>query len=201
MEMFAQEKGLLWQSKGRLACSDSQQLRVDKYSTISYCCNRYSVVDKLVGSFVDVKIFSHKIEVYYQNNLVASHVRDYCKHQWIIDIEHYLDTLRKKPGALDGSVALTSNPFLKKLYLQFYTTAPRDFIDLLHYCYQNKVSAETLETTVSRLVSLCTQEITTEKLTALLGNKPMEMAKPIAVNSQTVFLAQQQLKQITALMN
>ena len=201
MEMFAKEKELLWQSKGRLACSDSVQLRVDKYATISYCCNRYSVADKLVGSFVDVKIFSHKIEVYYQNKLVASHLRDYGKHQWIIDIEHYLDTLRKKPGALHGSVALTSSPYLKKLYQQFYTNAPRDFIDLLHYCRQNKISAENLETTVSRLVELCTKGVTTEKLTALLGNKPMEAAKPIAVDNQTVYLAQQQLKQITALMN
>lgn len=201
MEMFADEKELLWQSNGSLACCDSQQLRVDKYATISYCCNRYSIPDKLVGCFVDVKVFSHKIEVYYQNSLVAAHQRDYGKHQWIIDIEHYLDTFRKKPGALSGSVALTSSLYLKKLYLQFYANAPRDFIDLLHYCYQNKVSAESLETTVSRLVSLCTQEITTEKLTALLGNKPVEGVKPIAKNNQTVYLAQQQLKQITALMN
>jgi len=201
MEMFACEKGLLWPSKGPLACSDSEQFRVDKYATISYCTNRYSVTDKLVGCFVDVKIFSHKIEVYYQNTLVASHQRDYGKHQWIISIEHYLDTLRQKPGALKGSVALTSSPYLKKLYLQFYTTTPRDFIDLLHYCGQNKVSAESLEATVFRLVSLCPQEVTTEKLTALLGNKPGKEATPIAVNSRTVYLAQEQLKQITALMN
>lgn len=201
LEMFAKEKELLWQSKGQLACSDSEQLRVDKYATISYSTNRYSVSDKLVGCFVDIKIFSNKIEVYYQNNLIASHQRDYGKHQWIIDIEHYLDTFKKKPGALCGSVALTSNPYLKKLYQQFYTNAPRDFIDLLHYCRQNKVSAESLETTVSRLVSLCTQEITTEKLTALLGNKPIGEAKPIAGDNQTVYLAQKQLKQITELMN
>jgi transposase len=199
--MFADEKELLWQSNEPLACSGSEQLRVDKYATISYCCNRYSVQDKLVGCFVDVKVFSHKIEVYFENSLVASHQRNYGRHQWIIAIEHYLGTFRKKPGALNGSVALTSSPYLKELYLQFYTNAPRDFIDLLHYCEQNKVSTESLETTVSRLVNFCTQEITTEKLTALLGNKPMEVAKPVAVNNQTVYLAQQQLKQITALIN
>jgi len=54
---------------------------------------------------------------------------------------------------------------------------------------------------VSRLVGLCTQSITTEKLTALLGNKPREEVKLVAVNNQTAYMAQEQLKQITALMN
>ena len=201
LEMFADEKKLLWQYTGPLACSDSVQLRVDKYATISYCTNRYSVSDKLVGCFVDVKIFSNTIEAYNQNKLVGSHQRDYGKHQWVISIEHYLDTLRQKPGALDGSVALTCSPYLKKLYLQFYTDTPRDFIDLLHYCCQNKISAENLEATVSRLVGLCTQSITTEKLTALLGNKPREDTKLIVADNQTVHQAQKQLQQITALMN
>ena len=201
MEMFADEKKLLWQHTDPLACSGSEQLRVDKYATISYCTNRYSVSDKLVGCFVDVKVFSHKLEVYFENKLVASHQRDYGKHQWIISIEHYLDTLRQKPGALNGSVALTCSPYLKKLYQQFYLSTPRDFIDLLHYCRQNKISEENLEATVTRLVGLCTQSVTTEKLTALLGNKPREEGKPVAVNNQTAYLAQKQLKQITALMN
>ena len=201
MDMFADEKGLLWPCTGPLACSDSEQLRVDKYATVSYCTNRYSVSEKLVGCFIDVKIFSNTVEAYYENKQVASHQRDYGKHQWVISIEHYLDTLRQKPGALDGSVALKCSPYLKKLYLQFYADAPRDFIDLLHYCRQNKVSAENLEATVSRLVGLCTQSVTTEKLMALLGNKPREDVKPIASDNQTVYLAQQQLKQITELMN
>ena len=200
MEMFADEKGLLWQHAGSLACSDSAQLRVDKYATISHLTNRYSVSEKLVGCFVDVKIFSNTIEAYFENNPVGSHQRDYGKHQWVIDIEHYLDTLQQKPGALNGSVALTCRPYLKQLYQQYYTNAPRNFIDLLHYCHEHKISEENLEATVSRLVGLCTQSITTEKLMALLGNKPREDAKPVAVNNQTANLAKEQLKQVTALL-
>jgi transposase len=200
IEMFAEEKGLLWKHTGALACSDSQQLRVDKYATISYCTNRYSVSEKMVGCFVDVKIFSNTIDVYFENKQVASHQRDYGKHQWVIDIEHYLDTLRQKPGALDGSVALTCRPYLKQLYQKFYLDAPRDFIDLLHYCRQHKISEENLEATVSRLVNLCAHSINTEKLTALLGNKPREGAKPVALNNHTAYMAQEQLKQVTALL-
>lgn len=200
MEMFADEKDLLWQYNQPLACSDSEQLRVDKYATVSYCTNRYSVSEKLVGRFVDVKIFSNTIEAYFENKPVGSHQRDYGKHQWIISIEHYLDTLRQKPGALKESVALTCRPYLKQLYQQFYTNTPRDFIDLLHYCREHKISEENLGATVSRLIGLYPQSITTEKLTALLGNKPREDAKPVAINNQTAYLAQEQLKQVTALL-
>ena len=199
MEMFADEKGLLWQYTGALACSDSAQLRVDKYATISHLTNRYSVSEKLVGCFVDVKIFSNTIEAYFENKTVGSHQRDYGKHQWIIDIEHYLNTLRQKPGALKASVALTCRPYLKQLYQQYYTNAPRDFIDLLHYCREHKISEENLEATVLRL-NLFTQSITTEKLTAILGNKPREDVKPVPVDNQTAYLAKEQLKEVAALL-
>jgi hypothetical protein len=200
VDMLADEQGAFWQFSEPLACSDSVQLRVDKYATISYCTNRYSVSEKLVGCFVDLKIFSNSIEAYFENQHVGSHKRDYGKHQWVISIEHYLDTLRKKPGALNGSVALTSRPYLNQLYLQYYTNAPREFIDLLHYCRQHNVSDDTLQSNVARLVNLCGQSITTEKLTALLGNKPEVDAKPVTANNQTVYLAQKQLKQVTALL-
>jgi transposase len=200
-DLFWEEKGHLWQFAYPLACSDTGQLRVDKYATISYGTNRYSVPDNLVGSFVDVQVYSHQIEVYHENRRVAIHQRNYGKHQWVIFMEHYLDTFRRKPGALDGSVALTCSPFLKTLYQQSYTNVPRDFIDLLLYCRAHKISEENLEPTVSRLVGLCDQNITTEKLTALLGNKPSEGGFTIAVNNETAHLAQQQLLQITELMN
>jgi hypothetical protein len=199
-EMFAEEKDVLSQYIGALSCSETEQLRVDKYATISYGTNRYSVSEKLVGSFVDVNIFSNSIEAYFENTQVALHQRYYGKHKWIISIEHYLDTFRQKPGALNGSVALACNPYLKKLYHQFYLNAPRDFIELLHYCRQNKISEEALEASVFRLVSHCSQSITTEKLTAILGNKFAEVAKPVSINNQTAYLAQEQLKQVTALL-
>jgi transposase/predicted transcriptional regulator len=201
MELFSEERKALWPFRGDLACSDSVQLRVDKYATVSYCTNRYSVSEKLVGCFVDVNIFSNKIVIFHQNNSIASHHRDFGKHQWIISIEHYLDTLRQKPGALNGSVALESSPYLKALYRGYYTQSPRDFIDLLHYCRENKISAEKLEDTVYRLVNQSPQSVTTEKLTAILGNKPRENVRMDTESSQTAYLSKKQLQLVTKLLN
>ena len=138
-ELFMEEKEYLQPQQEELACSEYTQLRVDKYATVSYGTNRYSVSEKLVGAFVDVKIYSSKLEFYYNNRLIASHQRVYGKHQWIITLEHYLETFKRKPGALSGSEALVSRGELKKIYDNWFSDVPRDFIELLHYCHQNKI--------------------------------------------------------------
>lgn len=201
LEMFAAEKKELWQAPGPLACSEAAQLRADKYATVSYRCNRYSVPDNLVGYFVDAKVFSHKIEFYHENSLVASHSRDYGKQQWIISIEHYLGTFAKKPGALKGSVALARSSYLKQLYQQFYLNRPRDFIDLLHYCQRYRVSGEKLETAVSRITSTCTKGVDTEKITAVLGNKTVSQQALHHEATETMDMAKKQLQQVAALFN
>ena len=169
--MFAKEKEHLLEHTEALAFSDHEQLRVDKYATVSYRTNRYSVSDKLVGKFVDVKIYSSKIEFFYNNQFIATHQRVYGKHQWIITIEHYLDTFKRKPGALPGSLALASRGHLKGIYDKWFTAAPRDFIELLHYCHRNHVEDIHLAATVKRLINNGKGNVTSEKLIALLGNK------------------------------
>ena len=37
---------------------------------------------------------------------VACHERSYSRQQKVLDLEHYLDVLRHKPGALAGSTPL-----------------------------------------------------------------------------------------------
>ena len=199
-EMFLEEKAVMHVVASALSCSDLVQLRVDKYATFSYCTNRYSVPDNLVGYFVDAKIFSHKIEVYYDNKLLASHVRSYSKHQWNISIEHYLETFKRKPGALSGSMALVSSNYLKQLYEEYFKGVPQDFIDLLHYCYQHQIEDEKLEATVYRLMGSCSQNITTEKIKALLGNKPV-YTPSISANTQTTEMAKEQLMEAASLLN
>lgn len=171
-EMFAQEKEHLIEHTGTLAFSDYEQLRVDKYATISYRTNRYSVSDKLVGRFVDVKIYSSKLEVFYDNRFIAGHERVYGKHQWVISIEHYIDTFKRKPGALPGSLALASRKQLKKIYDTWFTDASRDFIELLHYCHRNHIEDIHLARTVEWLTNNGRDNVTSEKLISLLGNKP-----------------------------
>jgi len=199
-EMFTEEKQYLMEQQEELACSEHVQLRVDKYATVSYRTNRYSVSDKLVGEFVDVKIYSSKLEFYYGNLQVATHKRVYGKHQWIISIEHYLDTFTRKPGALSGSQALASRSELKRIYDNWFTATPRDFIELLHYCYQNKIDDYALTEAVSKLTLHSGAKVTSEKLIALLGNKVCHEPHSRFTQSQTSLLSKQHLLQTAQLM-
>ncbi len=199
-EMFVEEKAVLGRLPlSPLVCSEQIQLRVDKYATISYRTNRYSVPDHLVGRFVDVNILSHQLEVYYGNKKVAGHKRSFQKHHWIVDIEHYLSTFKQKPGALSESLALASNVYLKELYLQYFHTEPRNFIELLEYCRNNKVSNEKLEESINRLLVKGNRGINTEKLRALLGNKKTPDRATSEDNISKI--SKQQLSVLTGLMH
>jgi transposase len=182
----------------RALCCEQVQLRVDKYATISYRTNCYSVPDNLVGEFVDVSIHSRELHVFYRNNRVAFHSRGFGKHQWMVDVEHYLSTFRRKPGALASSVALVSNIYLKTLYRDYFHDAPRSFIDFLNYCRERKVSGEKLEESVKRLLSTGNGLLTTEKLQALLGNETP--AREQSVDDRISQLSRQHLSELTALM-
>lgn len=58
------------------------------------------------GTEVMVKTYSAYVEIWSQGKCVARHERCYRKRQQVLDLEHYLDVLERKPGAMAGSMAL-----------------------------------------------------------------------------------------------
>lgn len=199
-EMFQEEKSaLVMLPASGMVCCEELQLRVDKYATVCYRTSRYSVPDHLVGKFADVSVESNRLSVYAQNACVACHNRSFTNHDWVIDITHYLSTFRKKPGALPASVALAGNICLKNLYLSYFYGEPRNFIDLLLYCRERKVSEEKLEESVERLLRTGNGQLTTEKLRALLGNG--NSSPPLYGEDNISTMAIQQLSELTTLMH
>jgi hypothetical protein len=67
--------------------------------------NAYSV-PLSAGTQVQVKVLPASVEVWHGGKRVAGHERSYGRHQEILDLEHYLDVLEHKPGALAGSKPL-----------------------------------------------------------------------------------------------
>lgn len=137
-------------------------LRVDKLSTISYLQNRYSVPDYLVLKPVDVKVFIDKLEIFYNNKLVASHTRLFGNQEWKIDIMHYTKTLSRKPGALRGSLAFEQmNTSLKELYHTFFKDEPKSFIALLELIgiYDIDVVKNTINILAQKSIPVNTENI------------------------------------------
>jgi hypothetical protein len=58
------------------------------------------------GTEVQAKVHSTYVEIWHEGRCVARHERCYSRRQQILNLEHYLDVLEKKPGALAGSKPL-----------------------------------------------------------------------------------------------
>ena len=141
---------------------------------------------------------SHELWFYHNDHKVATHFRSYTLHDWIIKIDHYLDTSKRKPGALAGSMALASSRYLKELYDTHFMGEPRNFIELLEYCRQHAITDEKLEQAVTRYQGPVKQ-LTTKKIKALLGNK-QDHVEPLKW-TQTTAMAKSQLQQLSTLIN
>ncbi len=67
--------------------------------------NAYSV-PAAAGTRVEVKLRAASVEIWHEKRRLAVHERCYARNQEVFDLEHYLDTLDHKPGALAGSKPL-----------------------------------------------------------------------------------------------
>jgi transposase len=80
--------------------------RVDRFSQVTVRTNRYSVPVRLVGRQVRVQLHASDLVIYDGRNPVARHERLMAKSQSRLDLDHYLEALLRKPGALPGATAL-----------------------------------------------------------------------------------------------
>lgn len=80
--------------------------RVDRYSQVTVQSNRYSVPVRLIGRQVRALLHANRIEIYDSASPVAEHERFMGKGGAQLELDHYLEGLLRKPGALPGETAL-----------------------------------------------------------------------------------------------
>jgi transposase len=79
--------------------------RVDGLGCVRVRTNLYSVPAK-AGKTVEVRIYPSYLEIRDEGRCIARHERNYERNQQVLDLEHYLEALERKPGALAGSTPL-----------------------------------------------------------------------------------------------
>jgi len=77
--------------------------QADKYQTVAYDSNRYSVPRRWAFETVTVKAYVDRIQIVACGQVVATHRRCYGRRQQVLDPLHYLVTLGRRPAALDHS--------------------------------------------------------------------------------------------------
>ena len=75
--------------------------QVDKYQTVRFDRNSYSVPRRWAFRAVSVKGYVDRIDVFGEGTTVATHLRSYGSGQKVLDPLHFLGTLERKPAALD----------------------------------------------------------------------------------------------------
>ena len=80
--------------------------RANKFARISVGKCRYSVPARLIGQRVRIKLTANELEVYEGSRKAAVHPRLAAAGAEHLDLDHYLEILLRKPGALPGSAPL-----------------------------------------------------------------------------------------------
>lgn len=108
------------------------ECRVDHKARICVRQAYYSVPARLAGRKVAVRLGASQLEVLDGNKVVASHVRSLHKGSETLVLDHYLEILIRKPGALPGATALvqarTSGRFTQA-HQRFWDAARRGLGD------------------------------------------------------------------------
>lgn len=178
--------------------SELYEFRVDKYSTITYRQNHYSVPEGHVGEWVKVKASAEKIIIFSEDACIATHKRCWQSHQWIMDIYHYLRTFEKKKGALAQSECLSQAPKqIQKIYQDYYIGNERDFLELLSYVKEHQNLDRVLES-IKQLQKNPLVQMTTEKI-IFLAEQVETMKIPIQTKDVVTSQSLENLSTIAAL--
>ena len=199
LDILKEEQAYLYPVKPFFECGEEFTFKADKYSTISYKSCRYSVPEPNVGKMVTVRVYPEKILCVDDNGNICQHTRLHGVHEWSIKIEHYTNTLKKKPGALAGSVALAQiDSRLYKIYERYFKTREKDFIDIICYLKQPHVTIDKIESAIKKLQPCNTEDVTVDKIKILCQRKDENIKQVIShedeidkiCHSQLILLSQ-----------
>jgi transposase len=113
---------------------------VNRYQLVEVYNHFYSVPVKFVNCYVRVAIGAFNIEIYNKEELIHEHIRMFVPGSDSLLLDHYLDQLRKKPGALwdcKATKGVLDDKALEAIWERLYERNPlrkaqKDFIEILY---------------------------------------------------------------------
>jgi len=87
----------------RFDTAEISRPRVDSKSRVKLRTNRYSVPVRLVGRRLEARVTARRVQLVHEGKVVAEHERLQGKHGERLELDHYLELLHTKPGALPGA--------------------------------------------------------------------------------------------------
>ena len=109
-EVFEGEREQLIPYRGPFDAYRSTPASVSKTCLVRFDNNKYSVMSTAVGRPVDVFAYADRIVVKQNGTVVGEHPRSFARNHVEYNPCHYLDVLRKKPGALRNGAPFMELP-------------------------------------------------------------------------------------------
>lgn len=134
--MFAREKALLYPLPGYPfdTCKRASG-RVDRFCTVRFDTNNYSVPAAYCGREVAIKAGPETVSVYYEGQCIAQHRRCLERKQNIYSLEHYLPLLEKKGRAIFYARPVQDTlPEYFIQWLQNQKMSPKELVEILRRC-------------------------------------------------------------------
>lgn len=167
--------------------------QVDKYQTVSFDRNRYSVPRRWAFRVVTVKGYVDRIDVVGDGAMVATHPRSYRRREKILDPLHFLGTLERKPAVLDHAPVYRDWP-LPGVFAQLRAAlegrlgsclGTRHYIRVLQLLTSHPVDA------VGSVIADCVSrdELDAAVITAAVRQRPLNAAPPTSDNPLSLDLA------------
>ena len=135
-EMLARERGRLYPLPGYPfdPCKRATG-RVDRFCTVRFDTNNYSVPSAYCGREVSVKAGPETVSIFFDGQCIAQHRRCLDRKQNIYKLEHYLPLLARK-----GRAIFYARPVQEALpeyflsWLQKQNLSPKELVELLDRC-------------------------------------------------------------------
>ena len=146
------ERRLLRKLPGqRYPCYRVTWTRANKTSLLNVARNWYSVPTELHGTQLTVHLHPEWVEVYHEQRMVARHQRVFGEKHTVCELDHYLDGLLKKPGALPNAKPYRQAelpPSLRQLHRRMLEQHPeqanREMVKVLLLARENGLDAVAL---------------------------------------------------------
>ena len=187
-----------------IACFQMVEREVINYATISVDRANYSVPDSFTLGTVRVRIYTNKIEILDADGKVVAEHAKVAHGGWSIKLEHYLHTLRYKPGALKNAEALRQAPDgIRKVFSGAFSGNPKDFVEQLIFAREENIAYDDIIEAYKSLkeshVHNITLQLMKDKLQPANASKAISLSgiqqdgKAIEENAENGLLAVAQL--------
>jgi transposase len=93
-------------------CAQTRLVSVNRLSLVAVETNRYSVPCRYVGRTLRLALFTEQVELWDAQTRVAAHARCYRRGASILELDHYLPALARKPHAASHAAVVAQLPSL-----------------------------------------------------------------------------------------